>query len=245
VNVDEIAAALSMAEEKASGAGAHFEQAATALEECRQALGQAAQGTGNQALGQALEALAELSVEPLKGLVNRAITTAANYRESLVGEPPPDPQGPAPASPEPSASKPPEEPAEVKAARAQLPPPVVKGTGAKTHGRWTSPDAPGDLQPIVSGRKDDLYAQTDRYLAEKGMERYSIASHVETKLAVHMATTGMTSATVTINHTPCEGDLSCDTLLPQVLPEGATLTVYGTTADGGHTVKTYTGRKQK
>jgi hypothetical protein len=30
-----------------------------------------------------------------------------------------------------------------------------------------------------------------------------------------------------------------------VLPEAATLTVYGTKADGGHTVKTYTGRKQK
>jgi hypothetical protein len=246
VNVDEIAAALSTAEEKATGAGAHFDQAATALGECCQALGQAVQGTGDQALGQALEALTKLSVEPLKELVKRAITTAANYRQSLVGQPPPDPQGPAPTTPaSSSARKPPEEPADVKAARAQLPPPVVKGTGAKTHGRWTSPDAPGDLQPIVSGRKDDLYGQTDRYLAEKGMERYSIASHVETKLAVHMATTGMTSATVTINHTPCEGDLSCDTLLPQVLPEGATLTVYGTKADGGHTVKTYTGRKQK
>jgi hypothetical protein len=244
VSIDEIASALSAAEEKASGAGAHFDQAATALEECRQALGVAVQGTGDQALGEALQALAEISVEPLRGLVQRAITTAAGYRESLVGQPPPGAAQPTSYTSTPVASKAPDEPDEVNTARAQLPPPVVKGTGAKTHGRWSSPDAPSDLQPIVSGRKDDLYEQTDRYLAENGMERYSIASHVETKLAVHMATTGMMNATVTINHTPCEGDLGCDTLLPQVLPEGATLTVYGTKADGGHTVKTYTGRKK-
>jgi hypothetical protein len=247
VNVDEIAAALSTAEEQAGKAGPSFDDAAQLLDECRQALGDVAQGSGsNSELVEAAKGLAELSVGPLKELVQRAIATTSAYRQSLVGQPPPPPQGPTPATPAPSsASKPAEEPADVKAARAQLPPPVVKGTGSKTHGRWTSPDAPGNLQPIVSGRKDDLYEQTDRYLAQNGMERYSIASHVETKLAVHMATTGLTSATVTINHTPCEGDLGCDTLLPQVLPEGATLTVYGTTADGGHTVKTYTGRKQK
>lgn len=242
VNVDEIAAALSTAEEKASGAGAHFDQAATALEECCQALGQAVQGTGDQALGQALAALAELSVEPLRGLVTRAITTAANYRESLVGQPPPAAR-PAPSGSTAPANKALEEPDEVKAARAQLPPPVVKGTRTRTHGQWSSTDAPADRKPITSGTRDDLYEPTQRYLQEHGMGQTVIGSHVETKVAVHMRQEDIQDVTVVINHQPCEGPLGCDTLLPRVLPEGSTLTVYGTAQDGTHTKHTYTGRQ--
>ncbi len=131
------------------------------------------------------------------------------------------------------------------AARSALPPPVVKNTGAKTHGRWSASGLRGDLQSIVSGRKDELYRETQAYLDEHGMAGYSIATHVETKLAVHMRKTGLTEVTVTINNTPCAGELSCDTLLPRVLPAGARLTVYGTTEDGHNTVQVYTGRVQQ
>jgi len=240
VSVDEIAAALSTAEEKAGGANAHFDQAAKALEECCKALGEAVQGTGDRALGQAQEALTEASVEPLKALVKRAITAAANYRRSLVGQPPP---GPAPSVATPPAGKAQEEPDEVKAARAQLPPPVVKGTRTKTHGQWSSADAPADRNSIASGTRDDLYQATQQYLQENGMGQTVIGSHVETKVAVHMRQEGIQDVTVVINHQPCEGPLGCDTLLPRVLPEGSTLTVYGTAQDGTHTKHTYTGRQ--
>lgn len=238
MNVDEIVAALSAAEEKAGGADAHFDQAATALEECCQALGEAVQGTGDQSLGQALEALVGLSVDPLKALVKRAITAAANYRGSLAGQPP---LGPAPSGAAPPAGKALEEPNEVKAARAQLPPPVVKGTRTRTHGRIVGGGQPS--KPITSGTRDDLYQDTQRYLQENGMGQTVIGSHVETKVAVHMRREGAQDATVVINHQPCDGPLGCDTLLPRVLPEGSTLTVYGTAQDGTHTKHTYTGRQ--
>jgi hypothetical protein len=48
------------------------------------------------------------------------------------------------------------------------------------------------------------------------------------KLAVHMRKNGIRSATLVVNHVPCEGPLGCDALVPVILPTGYTLTVYGT-----------------
>ncbi|WET81638.1 SCP1.201-like deaminase [Amycolatopsis sp. QT-25] len=137
-----------------------------------------------------------------------------------------------------------DEPPSVTAARRELPPPVVRNSGAKTHGRWTTSGEPDRLEPIISGTQDDMYDETVRYLEKLGLQRYAIASHVETKLAVYMARTGLRDVTVTINHVPCRGPLGCDTLLPTILPEGARLTVYGTAKDGTPTVNTYTGRRK-
>lgn len=100
---------------------------------------------------------------------------------------------------------------------------MVANAGKKTHGRWTTGDQAADAVPIVSGRKDDMYQVTQAHLASVGMGHYAIAS---------------------INNTPCPGPLGCDTLLPAVLPPGATLTVYGTAEDGTPTVDTYTGGPQ-
>jgi hypothetical protein len=65
------------------------------------------------------------------------------------------------------------------------------------------------------------------------------ASDVEMKLAAHMRKKGIRSATLVTNHLPCEGPLGCDALIPVILPEGYTLTVYG--ADGS--VRVYKGGK--
>jgi len=242
MNVDEIAAALSTAEEKAGGADAHFDQAVTALEECCAALAQALQGATDQGAVSAQGLLAEAvdALGALRDLVKRGVADVRTYRTSLTGS---QPVAPAAQSQPTTSPKPATEPPEVAAARAELPPPVVKGTRTKTHGQWSSADAPADRQPITSGTRDDLYADTQRYLQANGMGQTVIGSHVETKVAVHMRQEGIRDVTVVINHQPCEGPLGCDTLLPRVLPEGSTLTVYGTAQDGTHTKHTYTGRR--
>jgi hypothetical protein len=242
MNVDEIVEALSTTEEKASGADPHFEAATNSLKEASNALAQASQGTTDHQATQAQELLAEAAgtLEQLRGLAKRVVAKVSSYRTSLQGNPPPAPDAPR----QPTTSPPPStEPPEVAAARTELPPPVVKGTRTRTHGQWSSSDAPADRRSIASGTRDDFYADTQRYLQENGMGQTVIGSHVETKIAVHMRQEGIRDVTVVTNHQPCEGPLGCDTLLPRVLPEGSTLTVYGTTQDGRHTKHTYIGRQ--
>lgn len=59
----------------------------------------------------------------------------------------------------------------------------------------------------------------------------SVATHAEMKLAAllarrHEDTGRPQHASVVINNTPCFGELSCPELLPQMIPEGCSLTVY-------------------
>lgn len=124
--------------------------------------------------------------------------------------------------------------------RKELPPPVQPRSGQKTHGRWfTSTDE--KAEPIVSGT-DDMAVAAEQHLAGIGVPAVPVTtSDVELKLAVHMAQQGITDATVVINHVPCKGDFGCDTLVPVVLPEGSSLTVYGINRRGMTTKKTYTG----
>ncbi|RDI22296.1 nucleic acid/nucleotide deaminase of polymorphic system toxin [Lentzea flaviverrucosa] len=61
------------------------------------------------------------------------------------------------------------------------------------------------------------------------------------KLAAHMAERGIKHATVIINYQPCKGRFGCDTLVPILLPEGATLTVHGVAPDGTWFRKRYSG----
>jgi hypothetical protein len=67
---------------------------------------------------------------------------------------------------------------------------------------------------------------------------------VELKLAAHMAENGIQHATVVINNVVCKGKFNCDTLVPILLPEGSTLTVYGVTPSGTRTRIRYTGGAQ-
>jgi hypothetical protein len=128
----------------------------------------------------------------------------------------------------PSSSMSPEpgSPEHISLLRGRLPPPV-RERGQKTHGRWFA--AGGEDQEIVSGEG----AAADRaaeFLKSLNMPRRGvpfIASHVETKLAVHMRDTGLRHATVLINNLPCPGLFGCEALIGMILPAGSTLTIYG------------------
>ncbi len=122
---------------------------------------------------------------------------------------------------------PPERVAEL---RRELPPPVVSGTGRKTHGRWVGPD--GAVHAIVSGG-DEWTPKVNDALAAEGCPKIPVrvAVDVELKPAAWMRAEGETNpamrhVTVVINAKPCKGPFSCDRLLPVILPEGYSLTVY-------------------
>jgi len=107
---------------------------------------------------------------------------------------------------------------------------VVPGTGQKTHGRWVAPD--GAARPLISGR-DELSTKVNDQLKAQGCPRLPAraADDVELKLAALMREQGQTDprmrhVTVVINNRPCKGDLSCDELVPVILPEGYSLTVH-------------------
>lgn len=73
-----------------------------------------------------------------------------------------------------------------------------------------------------------------------------VAHHVEMKAVVMMIKTGARHARVIINHSPCGSQpgasLGCDTFLPDVVPQGSTVTVLGTDAHGEAFERTYHGR---
>ncbi|MEV6908056.1 DddA-like double-stranded DNA deaminase toxin [Amycolatopsis sp. NPDC051071] len=138
-----------------------------------------------------------------------------------------------------------------QALRADLPPPVTE-RGQKTHGRWFANGSGEPAKEIVSGKHepdpddpDDVsYEAAQAHLTKLGYNRLAIASHVETRLAVRMARTSLRDVTVTLNHVPCPGPFGCDTVMPSVLPPGATLTVHGVKADGTPVVNRYTGASE-
>ncbi|MEV6910327.1 DddA-like double-stranded DNA deaminase toxin [Amycolatopsis sp. NPDC051071] len=128
-----------------------------------------------------------------------------------------------------------------EALRQELPPPIKPGElGRKTHGRWFAGSGQ-DVTPIVSGR-DEMAAEAQRRLEAldiPGMP--SAVADVETKLAAHMAASGITNASVVINYAPCRGIYGCETLVTALLPEGSALTVYGIAPDGTETEETFQG----
>ncbi|GAA3886060.1 hypothetical protein GCM10022243_58600 [Saccharothrix violaceirubra] len=127
----------------------------------------------------------------------------------------------------------------VESMRNSLPPRVTPRSGQKTHGRWLGPD--GQVRNVVSG-KDHRSELARQRLYDAGVRRtVAVLSDVEMKIAAEMAATGIRHATLVINHRVCRGDLSCDTLLPVLLPEGYTLTVHGIDRRGNRTKTRYTG----
>ncbi|UOZ09848.1 DddA-like double-stranded DNA deaminase toxin [Amycolatopsis sp. WQ 127309] len=111
-----------------------------------------------------------------------------------------------------------------EALRDELPPPIQKnGSGQKTHGRWLTPTPDAEAKTIVSG-KDEMSEAVERYLREHDLVKRGMPSavyDVEMKLAVHMATNGITHAAVTINNTPCKGTAKRDRSLVRRRSRGA------------------------
>jgi len=125
-----------------------------------------------------------------------------------------------PVPPEPGS------PEHIARLRDQLPSPVQE-RGQKTHGRWFAPESPD--QEIVSGEGADADMAAE-FLKSLNMPRRGvpfIASHVETKLAVHMRNHDIQHATVLINNVPCLGMFGCEALIGMILPAGSTLRIYG------------------
>ena len=111
-------------------------------------------------------------------------------------------------------------------------------------------DGPGDRLPAFAGKKTTgiFEGGTISKTLESGYDGPSVnlprgtpgmdnvlKSHVEAHAAALMRQNGLTSGTLYINRIPCEG--GCDTMLPRMLPESATLRVYG---PGGYD-ETFTG----
>jgi hypothetical protein len=86
---------------------------------------------------------------------------------------------------------------------------------------------------MTSGWDDDLSVGVNKFLMEHGCPKLPVgtAADVELKLAAMMRMLGaadprMRHVTVVINNRPCKGDLSCDELVPVILPEGYSLTIH-------------------
>ncbi|MGE0454270.1 MAG: RHS repeat-associated core domain-containing protein [Vicinamibacteria bacterium] len=69
------------------------------------------------------------------------------------------------------------------------------------------------------------------------IRRMGTATHVEGHGAAAMRLSGASEANLYINNIPCPGPTGCSSLLPQMLPSGATMSIYG---PSGY-VRTFTG----
>ena len=233
-SVEELIAQVGQAVARVQAARAHLETAAQQASEGRDVLGEVTAGTGydpvlTEGVGGLTEAASNLVA--IAGWLDAATAQRDAYT-ARIG--PGATADPAPAAPPARRAA----PSQVDRMRADLPPPVQPQTGQKTHGQWVTPG--GTPARLVSGR-DELAARVDQVIQDEGcpMRPVTASADVELKLAAHMRDQGITSATLLINNQPCEGPLSCDELVPVVLPPGAKLTVHG--PDGF--TKTYEGGK--
>ncbi len=93
--------------------------------------------------------------------------------------------------------------------------------GAKTEGYLV---INGNTIPLVSGKgPGSNFPDLIRGLDLKGTP--VIVDHVEAHAAALMRSTNATEATLTLNHVPCSGPMSCQALLGNMVPSGATLRV--------------------
>ncbi|EHR53464.1 hypothetical protein SacmaDRAFT_5316 [Saccharomonospora marina XMU15] len=229
MSVQETVAAVNLAVEKAAAAGARLQQAGQAAEEAALALAQAAEGSSDQELGQAVGALAQIvqDIGSIGQLVARASGGLPAYVTSLTGDQGQDEDGGQSSGRSAPSGKKDDEPDDpVEKARRELP---ERGTGrgVKTQGRWF---APGKTMSAVTSGRDGWTDRVNQVVKEAGCPYVPLtaAADVELKIAAEMRDTGITNATVVVNNQPCTGRMSCDGLLGVVLPEGSTLTVYGT-----------------
>lgn len=215
-------------------------------------MAQAVAGTSNPEMAAVprIYEQAHADAERLAAWLAQTSASLAAYLEGLGRSIVPSAPQNAAALPSESLRVPEDEPEEVvheraEALRGELPPQVDRGKGQKTHGRWISTDPAATAEPIVSGEDAMAQAARDFFISQGARRMPTTVTDVEVKLAVHMRTEGITDAAVTINNFVCVGPFGCDTLLPKILPEGSTLTVYGLSEDGQKTVTRYAGQGTK
>jgi hypothetical protein len=101
-----------------------------------------------------------------------------------------------------------------------------------------------DNEPIRSGSDNELLTDLDL----DGQERRSrsLLGHVEAFVAARMRRgEAPREAMLVINNDVCLGPLSCDRLLPGILPPGARLAIYESTAEGIRLFKVYEGTGER
>ena len=122
----------------------------------------------------------------------------------------------------------------------------------KTHGRAVGKG--GKIESVVSGELDPTTREYDpRYVEGVKLARrlgkvppkgkLTAAGDVELKWALQMRKDGVKRSQVAINNPqgPCQGELSCDTLLPVWLDQDSELTVHWRDEQGRDQSKTYMG----
>lgn len=127
-----------------------------------------------------------------------------------------------------------------------MPPRVIIGTRNQKTVGYVAESA----VPFHSGLDDVWTPAVARRMVELRIGSIQLVrvlrSHVEMKVATMMIAEGRKNCELTINHAPCPlgtpMQAGCDSVLERYLPKGYTLTVHGTTQEGGPYSKTYWGR---
>lgn len=165
--------------------------------------------------------------------------------------------GPAPSSPSDASAAPAAPPpvraadgSEYPAAAAWAADALPRRVRAREPNEKTTGYADGEIgQPFTSGN-DAVWSPVIEQRLRNSGEHIDVArrlkSHVELKIAAMMLARGRTHSEAAINHVPCGSQLGanyrgCHDTLSSFLPEGATLTVHGTTQDGKPYSHTYRG----
>jgi len=196
-------------------------EAARLAEEARDILAEALSGAGDCEAVATLTAALEQHSHVTETLA-RAMEVLRGYRLKIHGTGDQSAGVPIRGSRSPTMSR-------IEDLRADLPAPVPKPNpgNRKTHGRWI--DASGAVRRAVSG-EDTLSLRAWELFVQAGVpadRRLAITTHVEVKVAAEMVTNGQRHAELVVNNRPCVGPLGCDSLLPVLLPEGYSVTVYG------------------
>ncbi|MGW5050105.1 DddA-like double-stranded DNA deaminase toxin [Actinokineospora sp. NPDC004072] len=222
MSIEAVAAAIRGALDKVSTGSASLTAATRHFEEARALIARATSGTGRPEAAAALDALTR-ALRQLGEVHGNATACANGFIEYLSNV-----AGAAGRRAPSAASMRSAHGSKVEQARRELPPPIEGTmTGRKTHGRWFVGNGP--VQTLISGR-DHTAILAETYLDQLGAERAAINTHVEIKLSAMIRQrwedTGATAnVTLVINNNVCDGDLSCASFLPRLLPPGCSITV--------------------
>lgn len=93
-----------------------------------------------------------------------------------------------------------------------------------TDGVLTSEDG-AEIQPVTSGKAGPGHGAPG--LRPPWSQTISVTDHAEGHAAALLRRLGLTRVTLYVNNKPCPNRGGCDRLLPDILPEGTQLTVYG------------------
>ncbi|OLR94102.1 DddA-like double-stranded DNA deaminase toxin [Actinokineospora bangkokensis] len=234
MSVEQVAGAIRAALQRLpDGAVAQAEQD---VDEARQSVTAAVAGSTQAEAHQSvtLFAGAQQALAGVAGVFAQVRALMEGYLARLSGTPAAgSPVAPAswpaalrPAGPDAAQTPPP--PPHIQEILDRLPPPVPKPNpqGRKTHGRVVGD--PAD-EVVISGSDSDS-AEIWRLLQERGVTvkfKPMTINHVEMKVALRMIREGTRKITLVINNRSCPGELSCEALLPVLLPEGYCIEVYG------------------